>query len=352
MKIVHELNQLDFGGVEKVIRSIIKHDQKNEHFVLVYKDGPFRPKLEEVGAKIVMVKDDEDVDMEADVIHVHSGGGFSELARSLGKDFPVIETIHSPVRSPMPDSLIIKRVGVCEAVSKRNSNCKTILNGIEFDELEPKVTREEIKATLGIPEGLPVIGRLGRIGTDKGLEDWLLACYYLQSKGYAFAPVIVGGEARNADGYMGKLKLMAASLPVKNVVWAGHRENIADWLQIMDVFMYPSPTEGFGLVFAEAMHMGCAVVTYKTEVTHELFAGYAKLTDQSRGAIGLAEAVGAVLDNPELMSELSGNAQGWVHAEYDAELMSQEYQELYDECCDADSVRKDQSQKTDVVFAR
>lgn len=347
MKIVHELNQLDYGGVEKVIRSIIKHDKQNEHTVLVYKDGPFRSRLEEVGAKVIIL-DNENMDLEADVIHIHCGGGISQLAQHLAGQFPIVETIHSPVRSPMSSKVITQRVGVSEAVSKLNDKCMTIVNGLEFDELDPTRFRDEIREELGIPAGAVVVGRLGRLGRDKGLEDWLLACHYLQMRGYDIWPMIVGGEARDCEGYRGKLKLIAESLPVKNVVWVGHKDDVGNYLQAMDVFLYPSPTEGFGLVFAEAMYNNCAVVTWKTPVTWELFAGYAVFVDKSNGIKGLVDEVEKVLRHTEYMSELGGNGCAFVESHYQAPLMSNRYQELY-ERCHADFNSKSESKEANAL---
>lgn len=329
-QIVHELNQLDYGGVEKVIKNIIKYDKVNQHTILTYKDGPFRKEFEDIGAKVVMPNPDGDLDMEADIIHIHSGGGISQMATNLGEAFCVIETIHSPVRSPMHDKCIRQRVGVCDAVSKMNSNCITIKNGIEIvdHELESIVT---LKKELGIPEGLPVVGRLGRIGPDKGLEDWLLTCYRLQQNGYKFVPLIVGGEARGHEGkYIGRLKLIAESLPVKGIVWAGHRTDIENMFQLMDVFLYPSPTEGFGLVFAEAILSGCVVVTYNTPVTLELFGGYSILTKQSIHS--LVQGVECALTSEDLKMEISGIGPDFIRSEYSAKRMSKDYQDLYERC--------------------
>lgn len=348
MKIVHELNQLDYGGVERVIRNIVKYDKKNEHTILAHKDGPYRKELEKVGAKVVVVGPDDEVDMQADVIHIHTGGGTSQLAQDLEGSLPVVETIHSPVRSRIPDCQVFQRVGVCESVSRINDNCKTILNGIDFDDDEPikAITKDQFD-----PKGKLVVGRVGRLGQDKGLEEWLLVCYYLQQAGLDFVPLIVGGEARGCDGYLGKLRLMAESLPVKNVVWAGHQDDTRSWYSLIDVFLYPSRTEGFGLVFAEAMDAGCAVVAFETPVTRELFAGYAKLVPLEKGITGLVEETKKVLSNAELRDAFRSECQGWVQSEFQAEAMSLQYQELYDECNNAYPHKPCKSTKTDVVLA-
>ncbi|QGH73008.1 MAG: WbnK-like protein [Siphoviridae sp. ctCJE6] len=350
MEIAHELNQLDFGGVEKVIRNIIKYDSKNKHKVLASKDGAFRKKLEEVGAEIIIEPDGEDVDVTADVIHVHSGGDVSTLAFVVGEEFPVIETIHSPVRSPNPRKIIKQRVGVCNAVSGRNADCMTILNGIDFSEMEPTRDPAEIRKELGIPDGKKIIGRLGRIGRDKNLEEWLLVCHYLQKQGCDFVPLIVGDEARDCKGYRGRLKLMAASLPVKNIVWAGFREDVSNYLQIMDVFLYPSATEGFGLVFAEAMFNNAVVVTWATDVTRELFGGYALLACPEKGIGGLVHATDKALNDQNIRDEFMGLSKNFVISEYEAQRMSLQYQEVYERCY-IDFNRKDEPKAQDVVPA-
>ena len=325
MNIIHELNQLDWGGVEKVIHNIIKFDGINKHSIIAYKDGDYRGELENVGAKIIFPKDEE-VEIEADVVHIHSGGDISSIARDLEGRLPILETIHSPVRSPMAKELISQRVGVTEAVSRMNESCITIHNGLDLEALEPTKTKGEVKKELNIQEGLPIIGRLGRIGRDKCLEEWLLTCYRLQQEGLEFTPLIVGGEACNAPGYISKLKLMAASLPVENIIWMGHRSDIANYLQIMDIFLYPSPTEGFGLVFAEAMYCGAVVVTYKTDVTLEVAGGYAILTEQSID--GLAEGIKKALDT-NFRDNIIPLAHNFVETEFPVLKMVSKYQEIY-----------------------
>lgn len=352
MKIVHELNQLDFGGVERVVRSIIKHDKRNEHSIIAHKDGPFRKKLEEVGAKISIVSDD-DIEFVADLLHIHTGGGISGVAIDVGPTIPILETIHSPVRSQMPDHLITKRVGVSETVTNMNKDATTILNGIEIDELtfEADLIKSDNPLLRSIKEnGEIVVGRVGRIGFDKGMEQFILACYYLQMRGYKVRPVIVGGEASDAQGYIGKLKLMCASLPVENVLWVGHSDNVAQWMDAFDIFLYPSETEGFGLVFAEAMLNRCAVVTYDVPVTRELFGGAVKLVDKRTGVGGLVNAVANLIGYPAMIEALANEGPSVVERDFDAERMSLEYQEIYNVTCNEYSNGKGEGQKTNVVL--
>lgn len=324
MKIVHEVNQMDFGGVERVVNTIVKYDKGNEHVILTYKDGPFRKVLESSGAKVFVMEEDE-IPIEADVIHIHTGGCRSELAEYLNGAFPVVETIHSPVRSVVPDHLVSQRVGVTAAVARRNKDAIAILNGLDLDFIDPlpvdfKTASDQI-----------VVGRVGRVAPDKGLETWLLTCYYLQKKGLKILPVVVGGPGRDQEKFFGKAKLLAESLPVKDVVWIGHVDEPMRYYTGMDVFLYPSPTEGFGLVFAEAMIMGVPVVSWKTDVNFEVMGGYSFLVDKKDGIPGLVQAVEKAI-TPELRDEVASMAQEYVKTDLSAERMVAQYQELYERC--------------------
>jgi len=311
-----------------MICNIVKFDGANKHTVVAYKDGPFRKELEAAGATVIIAPEGkgEETSFEMDAIHIHSGGGISTMALNLGKAFPVIETIHSPIRSPMPAEFVRQRIGVTDAVTGMNQNCSTIHNGVDFSQLEITRTVEEIKKELNIRENIPVVGRLGRVGKDKCLEEWLLTCYYLQIQGFDFTPLIVGAEASGLNGYVGKLKLMAESLPVKGVIWAGHKDDVANYLQVMNVFLYPSPTEGFGMVFVEAMHAGAVVVTYDNDVAREVAGGFAIL--ETNSIDGLMRGVLKALD-VNVRDAIVPLAQSWVEENFDAERMSRDYQDIY-----------------------
>jgi glycosyltransferase involved in cell wall biosynthesis len=162
------------------------------------------------------------------------------------------------------------------------------------------------------------------------MEEWILTCYYLQKSGLDFIPLIVGGEALGLDGYIGKLNLMAESLPVKGIIWVGHHFDIANYLQVMDVFLYPSPTEGFGLVFAEAMYAGPVVVTYDNDVSREVCGGFSILTGKT--IADLANGIKQALDI-NMKDTIVPLARSWIEEEFEAERMSQDYQDLYERVC-------------------
>lgn len=348
MIIMHELNQLEKGGAERVVLGIIKNDRKNSHIVYSYKDGPMRELLEAVGAKVIVENPETTENLDADIIHLHTGGDASRLANAVKGQLPTIETVHSPVASAVRDQFVLLRVGVSNQVTKLNRKCRTIYNGVDFDRLsrhpEGEAARihneqnpgsfmvlKSFREVHGIPADAFVVGRLGRIGTDKCLEQFLVTCKKVQDNALCqdMHVLIVGDEAAGSIGYLAKMKVAAASLPLKNVHWIPSTEFVGWAMDAMDVFLYPSPTEGFGLVFLEAMACGVPVLTWETDLTRELLLGAAALTKEKTIA-ALAEELIYLSLNPGIRKSLGSEGQRCAEGFTD-EAMSLAYQKLYDE---------------------
>lgn len=324
MDILHEMNQLEMGGIERVIVNLAKYDKENKHTVLAYRDGPMREELERAGAKVsVCLEGDAEVSFNADIIHIHCGGSQSHLAPSIHEGFTIVETIHSPVKSPNRKEWLAARVGVSNVVSGINPGAITIHNGIDIPAMEPIRPAGWLRKQ--IRSDRPIVGRIGRIGPDKCMEDFLLACELAQRQ-IDFDVVIAGPEAFGAPGYLGKCLLMADSLPVRNCHFIG-AQRCADFMNEIDVFMYPSPTEGFGLVFAEAMLFDKPIVTWKTAAAQEVCAGHAVLTDDNVPA--LAYGLLDVLQQPSLRDALVDGSSDVVKEFFSADRMAANYQEFY-----------------------
>jgi glycosyltransferase involved in cell wall biosynthesis len=71
------------------------------------------------------------------------------------------------------------------------------------------------------------------------------------------------------------------------VLFLGHRDDVRDLMEAMDVFVLPTKREGFGVVFAEAMAMGKATVGSLigpvAEVVENGVTGYLVPPDDAQG---------------------------------------------------------------------
>lgn len=129
---------------------------------------------------------------------------------------------------------------------------KIIKNGIYVENyrFEAKI-REEIRKELQIQNDF-VIGHVGRLSAAKNHRFLLEIFREIANKEKNVKLLLVGdGELKE------QIKQKAKELGIlKKVIFAGNSEKVEQLLQAMDVFVFPSLFEGFGLAVLEAQTTG------------------------------------------------------------------------------------------------
>ena len=192
-----------------------------------------------------------------------------------------------------------------------------IHNGIDVD----AIARAE-PAELGVPAGALVFGFLGRFDERKGLLDlaraWPRVAAALPDAHLAIAgkgPLEVEARAMLADA--------------PRVVWAGYRTDAAGFLRAVDVLAVPSHWEGFGLVAAEALAAGAAVVASRASSLPEIVRdGVDGLLVEPRDPDGLADALIRIGSDAELRARLAAAGLRRVRSEFSVETMLGRYEAL------------------------
>ena len=107
------------------------------------------------------------------------------------------------------------------------------------------------------PEGIPVIGALGRLHVNKGFDILLQAAALLRERGMP-VKLQIAGDGPEA----GTLRTLAArlGLQAEDLTFTGWVTGPADYLAKLDLFVLPSRVEPFGLVVVEAMAAGVPVI--------------------------------------------------------------------------------------------
>ncbi len=125
------------------------------------------------------------------------------------------------------------------------------LNRFHFD----ADVRTQMRKTWGL-EGVTLLGHVGRFSKAKNQEFLLnvFAEYHRQEKDSRL--VLVGGGP-----LLDEVKAKAAELKVEDcVLFIPPTEEVNRWYMAMDVFVFPSQFEGFGLTALEAQLAGLPVV--------------------------------------------------------------------------------------------
>ncbi len=119
---------------------------------------------------------------------------------------------------------------------------------------------ENIKKEFGLSNNDFVVGTLSRLVEAKGIMYLLRAIPEL-AKGVDGLKVLLTGDGEDKQKFMNVVRELNIS---DKVIFPGWRNDSAGVLSVMDVFILPSLTEGFGISVLQAMAVGRAVVA--TEV--------------------------------------------------------------------------------------
>ena len=177
---------------------------------------------------------------------------------------------------------------------------EVVPNGVQPDDFRGDGRR--LRAELGLAADVPLVGTVGRISRQKAPEDFLLAARRVLDR-EPRAVFLLVGETDDA-ALSAQVRSLAQDLQLGDRLrLLGHRTDVADVYDALDVFVLPSRWEGFGLVLVEAMASGTPVVATDVggipQVTGALGPGEgcALLVPPGRPD-ALAEAVCRVLAEP------------------------------------------------------
>ena len=157
----------------------------------------------------------------------------------------------------LPDAI---KAGVSEAVRKDilenvpgagDNDTITLYNAMDLEALRRNYrSRDAARAELGLPTDKFVFGSIGRLVAKKGYKNLIDAVSNLERDDFCVA--IIG------DGnYRGELERQIKRKNLEGrVLLCGWSDEAASYVKAFDTFILPSLSEGFGLVFIEAMAAG------------------------------------------------------------------------------------------------
>ena len=206
---------------------------------------------------------------------------------------------------------------------------RVIFNGVEIDEIRKNINNTRVtREQFGIPEGVPIIGMVGRISEQKAPDTFIRMAEKISLK-LPNAHFIIVGDGENRDN----IERMISNRNLQNIVHiTGWLSNPNDYLALFDVGVLLSRWEGFGLVICEYMAAGIPLVSTKTDAIPDLVEdgvnGLLVDIDDDHNA---ADAVLRILNDETLRSKLIENGTRVVEEKFSIERVAKEHEALFEE---------------------
>jgi len=363
IKIMHVVQTLDIGGLEKVVIDLVSFSNRNRFDFVVCclsERGVFAGDLEKNGIKILFLNKRNGFDLglvfkiasiikkeKIDVLHTHNqrpqfyGTPAARISRvpfyihtRHGKNDPdnYKNILLSRFFTAFTDKIVcvsddIKRFAV--NVERLQSNkLQVINNGIDISIFSGnKFEDKTFKNFIGVSQKTKLIGTVGRLAKIKNQHLLISTFKDTLKSGQDVTLLIIGDGPLREElvDYSCKLGLS------KKVLFLGSRKDVPQILKILDVFVLSSTSEGMSLVLLEAMAAGVPMVVTDVGGNPELIEdGKNGFLVPSENVAAMSDAICKILSDESLQRDMADYNCKKALSEFGVEKMKCEYEELYE----------------------
>ena len=224
-----------------------------------------------------------------------------------------------------------------EATCGKGLMIQTIYNGIDVERFSPDGPKLDLDALTGLPPAAPETVRVGMLATLarwKGHRTFLQALSLLPP-GLPIRAYVVGGALYRTGGSqhsLAELKKLAGQLGLsQRVGFTGFLDDASAAVRALDILVHASTApEPFGLVIAEGMACGRAVIASEAGGAAELFeAGIDALGHAPGDAARLAERIALLATDWSLRARLGAAGRATAERRFNRARLASELIPLY-----------------------
>jgi len=237
----------------------------------------------------------------------------------------------------LADRVVVETEAVADRFRRLGSFAHKVVKipgAIDVAAFVPRRSREAVRAELGL-QGIDfVIGTVGRTDRDKNVGALLECLARLRACQPGLVGLIVGADGRpGSTAGLDALKRQAHNLGLDSaVIFTGYRKDVADLMNVMDIFVSTAIAEPFGLTYLEAMAVGKPIVAVRSGGTPEVVPhGTCGLLVQSGDINEMTEAIARLLNDPPLRARFAVNGQRRVRSCFDESMWADRVISLYEE---------------------
>ncbi len=224
------------------------------------------------------------------------------------KDF-LHQFLYNRVTKAFAISQVIKK-NLAETTPLNANKIELVFNGIDTEKFDPQnADRKKVREEFSIAEDELLIGMLARFSPGKGHEEFLGTAKTLSEKIKNLKFIVVGEASRGEDKYANSVKELAQKYGLTNVIFAGFRSDTPDVLAAMDIFVFPSHAEAFGIALAEAHSMALPSVCSNSDGVLDIAVdGETALLFEIKNSEDLSAKLEILINDSELRKSLGANA--------------------------------------------
>jgi glycosyltransferase involved in cell wall biosynthesis len=240
-----------------------------------------------------------------------------------------------PVRRFLDRNVVARGSDVVLAVSERDRQQMIEVERMRADRIRvlpngipaPAQTGASVRAELGVPAGVGLIGAVGRLYPQKGYDDLISAIGVLKRSYARPFRCLIFGHGPEED----RLRALIEERDLgQELQLVGRREDIADVIQALDVAVLSSKYEGSPLAILEYMAGGAPIVATAVGGVPELIeTGVHGLLVRPEDPEDLAAAMQKLLEDRELAARLGAAAKERQRANFDLDVVVRRLEELY-----------------------
>jgi len=362
VNLLHVTFDMHIGGTEQVIKNLIEATDKarfNTSILCIESPiGPFGEMLSNKGYRINSLSRKKGFDIKMifgirkhiiqhkiDVLHCHQYtpsvyGAFASIFTGT----KVIFTEHGrfyPDRSSWKrkyiNPFLVKLTDHITAISKATkqalvnyeyipaSKIEVIYNGIAELQISDAAARQ-LREELSISDDTLILGTISRLDPIKN-HRLLISTFAIVQKKYPNLSLLVVGDGEIRP----ELETLVDELNISDkVIFTGFQANPVSYLQLMDIFLLPSLSEGTAMTLLEAMSLSKACIVTDVggnpEIIEDKINGLVTPSDDKNKLVAACEML---LKNSELRIKLGNAGRTRFEEKFTAQCMLNKYQEIY-----------------------
>jgi glycosyltransferase involved in cell wall biosynthesis len=280
--------------------------------------------------------------LQPDLIHAHDARslGLAAILRAVGASQPIVA--HRRVIFPIKNNSFSKwkyqQVPTCIiAVSWHirhlllnygiaPERIKVVYDSAEVPEVLPEAIRDRARERLGLDRKSLILGCVGHFTTEKGHADLIKGFFRIQTQ-FPEARLLLIGDGPLKDQYRQLIVQLNLS---QKVILPGMIPDLRDSLAAMDLFVFPSVSEGLGSVLLKAMAHRVPVFASRVGGIPEIvIEGKTGFLFSPGDPVALADCVLLALRDLDHIRRCTENAAQRITTEFSITKMAQDTARIY-----------------------